>query len=374
MAKGMYIGDPSTGLAKKMKKLYIGDPSTGVARKVKKVYIGDPNTGLARLCWTASNSVWAKIVTESSMYHLYRSFDRGNTWELLLKSPELRPQLVYGCGGILFNTYTASNGYQLKYVSDNSTSIKDCVIPYSSSATVIYYASTNNRVIVVYTYQETNYYTFESSDGINFVAKNGSSSIGSDYYAKGIIFGSPYLNAFYMPHGSSGSANIWSSIAGGPWTDIVSAWGAPNYMNLLTFFRGTNRFIALNTAGGFYLYTVGLTNFQPNSSSSWTYINKSGDFGINYTFGLTSNQSRVVALFRDISNVFWTAYSSDGINWTKGTSFGAVSTTPKLFFDGEYFVFYTGPYIYSSTDGIAWTAQAVGNSGVSTMAVTVREL
>lgn len=54
MAKGMYIGDPSTGLAKKVKKLYIGDPSTGVARKVKKVYIGDPTTGLARLAWSNS--------------------------------------------------------------------------------------------------------------------------------------------------------------------------------------------------------------------------------------------------------------------------------------------------------------------------------
>lgn len=53
MAKGMYLGDPSTGVAKKIKKLYIGDPSTGVARNVKKVYIGDPITGLARLAWTS---------------------------------------------------------------------------------------------------------------------------------------------------------------------------------------------------------------------------------------------------------------------------------------------------------------------------------
>ncbi|ABX41183.1 hypothetical protein [Lachnoclostridium phytofermentans] len=53
MAKGLYIGDPSIGLAKKIKKLYIGDPSTGAARNVKKVYIGDQSTGVARLAWTA---------------------------------------------------------------------------------------------------------------------------------------------------------------------------------------------------------------------------------------------------------------------------------------------------------------------------------
>lgn len=55
MAKGFYLGDPATGLARKVKKLYIGDPVTGVARKVKKVYIGDPTTGVARLAWSGSS-------------------------------------------------------------------------------------------------------------------------------------------------------------------------------------------------------------------------------------------------------------------------------------------------------------------------------
>lgn len=53
MAKGFYLGDPTTGLARKVKKLYIGDPTTGLVRKVKKVFIGDPVTGLARLFYSS---------------------------------------------------------------------------------------------------------------------------------------------------------------------------------------------------------------------------------------------------------------------------------------------------------------------------------
>nr|WP_295681094.1 hypothetical protein [uncultured Lachnoclostridium sp.]DAD78551.1 MAG TPA: hypothetical protein [Caudovirales sp. ctCiv1] len=53
MAKGLYLGDPTTGLAKRVKKMCLGDPLTGVARNIKKVYIGDPSIGVARLCYTA---------------------------------------------------------------------------------------------------------------------------------------------------------------------------------------------------------------------------------------------------------------------------------------------------------------------------------
>lgn len=368
MAKGFYLGDPATGLARKVKKLYIGDPVTGVARKVKKVYIGDPTTGLARLCWAAYDSVWARTLYVDSMFELQRSFDRGNTWELVLRDTEIRTNIIaYGCGGIVFLTY--SNGYKLKYIADNSNVIQDCSIPYPNSIAPSFIASTNNRIIVVYYQQNQNAYTFETTDGINFVDKNGTTSIGSNYYTSGRIFGFPVLDSFYMPHGSTGNTNIWSSISGGIWTDIANALNDSSMMNYLTFFRGTNRFIAMNTPGGIYLYTVGLTNFQPDTIASWTFINKSSDFNINYAYSIASNKSIIVSLFRDPSNVLWLMYSSDGVTWTKSQSFGIVTGVPKVLFDGEVFVFCTASYIYSSKDGISWSAQ----SGSNYRDITVKE-
>lgn len=53
MGAGIYLGDPYTGLARRVKQLYLGDPYTGLARKVKCIYLGDPFTGLARIAWRA---------------------------------------------------------------------------------------------------------------------------------------------------------------------------------------------------------------------------------------------------------------------------------------------------------------------------------
>lgn len=69
MAKAIYLGDPSTGVARKVKKLYVGDANTGVARKIKKVYVGDANTGVARLCYTAGERG----------YYL-ASYSKGTIW------------------------------------------------------------------------------------------------------------------------------------------------------------------------------------------------------------------------------------------------------------------------------------------------------
>lgn len=331
---------------------------------IKAAYLG------ATFLWSSNNCVWARILYVDSMFELHRSFDRGNTWELVLRDTEIRTNsLVYGCGGIVFLTFSSVNGYQLKYIADNSKVIQNCSVPYSSAIAPSFIASTNNRIIVVYYQQYQNAYTFETTNGINFIDKNGATNIGGNYYTSGRIFGLPTLDSFYMPHGSTNNTSIWSSISGGIWTDIANVLNDGSMMNYLTFYRGTNRFIAMNTPGGIYLYTAGLTNFQPNTIASWTFINKSSDFNINYAYGITSNKTLVVSLFRDSSNVLWLMYSSDGVSWTKSQSFGIVTGAPKILFDGEMFVFYTASYIYSSKDGMSWTAQ----SGSNYRDITVKE-
>lgn len=47
--KALYVGDHN-GIARKVKDYYIGDPTTGVARRIMKKYVGDAN-GVARLVY-----------------------------------------------------------------------------------------------------------------------------------------------------------------------------------------------------------------------------------------------------------------------------------------------------------------------------------
>lgn len=164
MAKGLYLGDPTTGLAKRVKKMCLGDPLTGVARNIKKVYIGDPNTGIARLCW------------QDYVASQYMVGYGTGTWAMAMKASEPLPVVntetsysanangVYFKGNI-FLPINSTNGYSVRRVSVDPSTLQvnlrvvngpDCMfVKIAGGKLILFYSETNRNQILV------------SEDGIN---------------------------------------------------------------------------------------------------------------------------------------------------------------------------------------------------------------
>lgn len=361
MAKGLYLGDPSTGVAKKIKKLYIGDPSTGVARKVKKVYIGDPNTGVARLCW------------QDYVASQYMVAYGTGTWAMAMRASEPLPIVntettyssyangVYFKGNIFLPIDTG--GYSIRRVSIDPSTLKvnlrvvsgpDCRdVKIAGGKLILFYSYTNRNQILV------------SDDGINVTVHTA-----LDNYTFSDV---AYVNGVYCfacQNVSDFSQNIMCT------KDFVNYKVTPLAGTITE--NGRRVYLAKVVSDRIYL-------FAHSSESSWAgfnvgYIKVDNNMNVAYTRVFTDTSLYITAPPQVVNGRVFLGYLSGGGAWLDVSnpdvptlkkyvptgypgyvdtiSIVAYNETKKKYYAVGQSTQVSGNTLVSSDDGINWVNEA----------------
>lgn len=184
MAKGLYLGDPTTGLAKRVKKMCLGDPLTGVARNIKKVYIGDPNTGVARLCWQDYVASQYMVGYGTGTWAIAMRSNAPSTIVNTETSYSANANGVYFKGNIFIPLNTGSYSVRRMHVDPSTLKVyeypvsgPDCMfVKIAGGKLILFYSRTNrNQILVsedgvnVTTYAALDNYTFYDVAYVNGV-------------------------------------------------------------------------------------------------------------------------------------------------------------------------------------------------------------
>lgn len=257
MAKEIYLGDPATGLARKIKKLYLGDPTNGLARKVKKMYIGDPVTGLARLCWSA---------VAPGLFASTKVFSKdGITW---ITKPTYDVPYANNPTVMVDGVYYRPNEYTgAFYKSNDITNSAWTQISQLSGCNVRFFNFINGQFVVVMRIQGSSQYknSFRiaaSTDCINWVWRGYLAADVLDFYDS--VYGATvsYVNGTYYaflqanPNGYP-RCYIYTSTDLSVWTEYtyVGVWLEDVYYN-----PNTGLFMGAGSNG--------MTAFNPSTKSA----------------------------------------------------------------------------------------------------------
>jgi len=349
MAKGMYLGDPITGLAKKIKKLYIGDPSTGVARKVKKVYIGDPNTGVARLCWSGSNiDIVTKLNVISGVYttDVFITEDRKTFTKL----------------GNVPNSYTVVGTYCYDSNGNVNSDIVYIAFRYGDASYLNYYLYAIDRSAKTLTFLKNCSFSYLLRDFVNvdgtwlFLDSGSSTTLIRDYNGSQI--------------GYSGIATSYELTM----TDKDFLWATSYNKYVYQIDKKTGQVAPFGTgtvsmplAGGyinnmFYYIANGIVYYSttPTTGFSQKVLNSSTMYMSNYT--ATGNGASVAICYKPSSTDRDVFATRDGINFTYITT---TSNSVTVKFDGVSFKIPSYYGYLVSEDGFNWTTVPyTGLSGV----------
>ncbi|MDR2718446.1 MAG: hypothetical protein LBB89_10365 [Treponema sp.] len=230
-----------------------------------------------------------------------------------------------------------------KFVTVGHSSINGLTqiyVAYSTNGTAWTKIALNN----VYDLQDVTYgngkfvaiggsYTVYSTDGINW---NNNTKILNDYY--GVTYG----NGRFVAVGGNYSAYSTNGIN---WTTVnqINGWAARS----VTY--GNDKFVTVGGNGRMAYSTNGTTwaILEPNSYvSAWN--------------GVTYGDGKFVAVGFGTSN--GVAYSTDGINWTRGTAPGTGDWRSVTYGNGKFVAVgrTSNSHIMYSTDGINWSNTTIG--------------
>ena len=188
-------------------------------------------------------------------------------------------------------------------------------------------------------------------------------------------------NTLFLSGGYSGSTNwrndVWSSTDGAIWTISSTNLGGARYHHRMVSWKGK-----LWISGGTRSASSSLKDVKSSADGkTWSNVAKTGDWGERHGHGFVVHKDKLYVIGGArrtsgndafLSDV-WS--SGDGTNWTIGTGtigptrgyFRAVSMNGKIYImgglNGSHFTNNRNNSVWSSTDGLTWTAEGNADWG-----------
>ena len=127
------------------------------------------------------------------------------------------------------------------------------------------------------------------------------------------------------------------------------------FCNWTSVVYGNNKFVAVGR--DYNESNYGCIAYSSNGGS-WTRLEGSVVEGNKWN-SIAYGNGKFVAIGSELSSSVHTAYSTDGINWTSGTSLSGLSSSDIIMYGGDKFIILGSNYIFYSSDGVTWTKNSL---------------